>query len=257
MLKTNYFTKSELEAYDRDGFILVKNFFDAEKLKHVIKMVDELIAMPDRVGFIWKFYEDLSSNGAGKILDRIENYTFLVDGWKGLIAEGELRDRSSELFGEDAILFKDKINFKYPGGRGFKPHQDMHGDWQIYAEKFLTASIALDRCTIENGCLYVSAGDHKRGLFGKMWEPIPDELLKKENIKWIPLEMEAGDVAFFDAYTPHYSERNLSKIRRAMIHLTYNNKTAGDFYQKHLDDKRVNYPPDIERKEGKSYVYRV
>ena len=31
----------------------------------------------------------------------------------------------SQLFGEEAVLYKEKINFKLPSGEEFKPHQDV------------------------------------------------------------------------------------------------------------------------------------
>lgn len=35
-----------------------------------------------------------------------------------------IKDIASQLFEEEAVLFKEKINFKLPGGCGFFAHQD-------------------------------------------------------------------------------------------------------------------------------------
>ncbi len=35
-------------------------------------------------------------------------------------------------FGEESVLFKDKINFKLPGGDGFKEHQDVQAGWDDF-----------------------------------------------------------------------------------------------------------------------------
>lgn len=47
-------------------------------------------------------------------------------GLAALITRRRIQQAVSELFGEAAVLFKDKINFKLPGGDGFKEHHG-HG----------------------------------------------------------------------------------------------------------------------------------
>lgn len=47
-------------------------------------------------------------------------------GFAALITRRRMQQAVSELFGETALLFKDKINFKLPGGDGFKEHHG-HG----------------------------------------------------------------------------------------------------------------------------------
>jgi hypothetical protein len=45
------------------------------------------------------------------------------------------------------VLFKDKINFKMPGGLGFKAHQDRHAGWSHHAPIFVTAMVSVDPAT--------------------------------------------------------------------------------------------------------------
>ena len=40
------------------------------------------------------------------------------------LVNGTLRDAASDAIGEPVVAFKDKINYKQPGGAGFRPHQD-------------------------------------------------------------------------------------------------------------------------------------
>ena len=40
------------------------------------------------------------------------------------VRTGPATEVLAELFGEPAVLFKEKINYKHPGGGGFAPHQD-------------------------------------------------------------------------------------------------------------------------------------
>jgi len=38
------------------------------------------------------------------------------------------------------VLFKEKVNFKMPGGDGFKPHQDSQAGWDRYADYFVNVA---------------------------------------------------------------------------------------------------------------------
>ena len=50
---------------------------------------------------------------------RIENFVPYHDGLATLLTTGRVRDLLAECCGEPVLLFKDKINFKYPGGAAF------------------------------------------------------------------------------------------------------------------------------------------
>ncbi|HIE20180.1 MAG TPA: phytanoyl-CoA dioxygenase family protein, partial [Rhodospirillales bacterium] len=51
------------------------------------------------------------------------------------------------------MLFKEKVNFKMPGGGGFKPHQDSQAGWDKYADFYVSALVSIDEATVKNGCL--------------------------------------------------------------------------------------------------------
>lgn len=66
-----------------------------------------------------------------------------------------------------------------------------------------------------------------------------------------------GDLVFFDCYAPHRSAPNMSDRIRRLYYATYNRLSDGDFLERYYADKHKNYPPDIEREAGKTYVFRV
>ena len=55
---------------------------------------------------------------------RIENFCPFHEGFDRLIRDGALTRWIGALMGGPVALFKDKINFKMPGGPCFKAHQD-------------------------------------------------------------------------------------------------------------------------------------
>ena len=56
---------------DRDGFILIKDFFSKEEAKFITGMGDKLFNLPEKKGGYMKYYED---TGKDRILSRIEYF---------------------------------------------------------------------------------------------------------------------------------------------------------------------------------------
>jgi ectoine hydroxylase-related dioxygenase (phytanoyl-CoA dioxygenase family) len=161
----------------------------------------------------------------------------------------------SDLFGEPAVLFKDKINFKLPGGDGFKEHQDVQAGWDDYGKLHITAMIAIDETNAENGSVEMIPGMHKQGLLGKMWAPLTDA--DTANASYQPVHCQPGDAVFFGSYAPHRSLPNKTDQSRRVLYITFNGASDGDKRAQYYADKRNNYPPDIERDPDKNYAFKV
>ena len=117
-------TAADIETFRRDGYLVVPAMYDAAAARDIAAWSDELCAWPEVHGRHMVYYEDSLIGGAGRVVSRIENFCPYHEGLNALTRGGALIDAVSRLLGEPAILFKDKINMKMPGGDGFKPHQD-------------------------------------------------------------------------------------------------------------------------------------
>jgi hypothetical protein len=252
MLTTPIIANEQIEAFQRDGYLVLRQGFNAGDMALIDMWTHELSAMPEKSGRQWVFHENSLKGDGRNLISRIENITPFHSGFAEL-AEA-LRAPVGRLLGEEATLFKEKINFKMPGGDGFKPHQDSQAGWDAYADFFISVLLSIDEATIENGCLQICAGHHKRGLF-QSWEPLTEKDMLGMEFK--PLPTKPGDLVFFDCYAPHASEPNLSDRMRRIYYATYNRKSAGDHMARYYADKHMNYPPDIDRVPGKEYVFRV
>ncbi len=254
-MPTDRLPDDEKSRYGRDGYLVLRGVFGRAEMGAVTQWVHALAEWPETRGTVMKYFEDDAVNPGRRILNRIENFVPFHEGFRGLAIETPIAGMVSELMGEPACLFKDKINFKLPGGSGFEPHQDIQAGWATYADSFISVSLAVDETTIENGCLELAAGHHTRGLAGRLLEPLnPEEL---EGITFEPVLQAPGDVVLFDSYTPHRSGPNRTSRPRRNVYLTYNKAAAGDFRERYFSDKRKSFPPDSEREPGKTYVYRV
>jgi 2-aminoethylphosphonate dioxygenase len=240
--------------FDRDGYVVVPGLFDNRAVADLARWTTELLAAPEVPGRHMVYGEPSLRDQKTRLVQRIENFCPFHADFDGLL-NGPLLAGTAQLFAEPAVMFKDKINFKLPGGDGFKPHQDQQAGWTAYASRFITVMVAVDDATAENGCLEIAPGQHRRGMLGPEWKPLTAR--EMEGFELTPLSTRAGDVVFFDSYVPHGSQPNLSGGPRRVLYVTYNRAREGDHREQYFAEKRRNFPPDVEREPGKHYVFRV
>ena len=261
-----YLTEQQIKKYQKDGFLLLKKFFNKDELEPIFKSIEKFSRMKPNdwePGKEMAYYETSTSigdytmnetntkNENERILCRIEKYVDYHQEFQKLANSEKILNVLEDLMGGPCILFKDKINFKKPNGGGFRPHQDVQARWDDFVKYTMSVMISSDQSTTENGCLEVAPGQHKRGLIGKYDRSLEGEDLKGMKFEMVPTEI--GDALFFDHFTPHQSKPNRSNKSRSNIYLTYNLLSEGDHRNEYLDAKRRNLPPDNERKEGMEF----
>jgi hypothetical protein len=246
---------ADLNRYRRTGWLVSRNLFSAGEVADIARWTDELVALPEVPGRHMVYYEDSLSIPGERVMQRIEDFCPYHPQFDALVRSGRLRAAAEQLLAGPAVLFKEKINFKMPGGAGFEPHQDQQAGWSAYAPMIVSAMVSIDAATLENGCLEMSNGPRVAGLIGGEWAPLtPDQM---QDFSLAPLETEPGDVVFFDSYAPHASAPNLTDRQRRILYLTYNHAAAGDHRRRYFDDKRASFPPEVERLPGATYRFRV
>ena len=243
-----------LAHYASKGWVAVPGFFSHAATASIADWVEELARRPERPGVEMVYHEPSLSDPAVQLVQRIENFCPYHANFDVLV-HGRLKAAVEALLGESALLFKDKINFKMAGGAGFEPHQDQQAGWSVYAPLFITALVCIDAATVENGCLEIADAPRFAGLIGEEWKPLTGEQMASFSIH--PVRCEPGDVIFFDSYVPHASKPNHTGRARRILYLTYNARARGDHRAQYFADKRANFPPDIERKPGAQYRFRV
>lgn len=242
-----------LDQWKRSGFLVVRGVYDSGQMADITQWVKDIQNWPETAGRHMMYFEESKSSGE-RLLNRVENFVPYHDQMAALF-DSDLRNACTRLFESEAVLFKEKINFKLPGGGGFEAHQDAQAGWETYAPYYITATVIVDPATAENGCLELAQWDHRKDLVGEMWEPLTDEQLS--GVEFVEYPCEPGDVLFFDSYLPHRSAPNMTADPRRVLYVTYNEAKYGDHREQYYADKRASYPPDIEREDGKEYAYRV
>ena len=252
MLNIPILTDSQIQTFHDDGFLFLKGVFNTNDMASIVTWCDEIVERPEASGTHWVYHEKSLNRDADELINRIENIAPFHEGFQEL--SKILAKPVGQLLNEKAVLFKEKINFKMPGGDGFKPHQDSQAGWDVYADFFISALVSIDAATTKNGCLELCRGHHQKGLF-QSWEPLTEADMR--DMEFIPCPTKPGDVVFFDCYTPHQSAPNLSDHIRRIYYATYNRLSAGTHMAQYYADKHKNFPPDVDRDPDKDYIYRV
>ncbi|WP_300632047.1 phytanoyl-CoA dioxygenase family protein [Pseudomonas sp.] len=156
--------------------------------------------------------------------------------------------------GHPVNLFKDKCNFKHPGGGAFTPHQDITAYRHFGSNYQVTAAVLLDAAVKENGALEVATHWDLAPEGAQLVEtprgPLPqlpsyqggtrngdiDDLLCA-GMRWQRIDAAPGDVILFDSYVPHRSSENRSSSTRRILFFTFNLACEGDFYHHYYRTK--------------------
>jgi 2-aminoethylphosphonate dioxygenase len=248
-------TVRQMADYREKGWLLVRGFVAPAEVEALSCWVDDLATRPEEPGKHMVYHETSLTDPGSRVIQRIENFCPHHAGFDAFVCGGPLQKAVEQLIGAPACLFKEKINFKMPGGAGFEPHQDQQAGWSRYAKMYVTALVTVDPATIEAGCLEMGDGARVAGLIGEEWRPLTGAEMKGFSL--VPVPTEPGDVLFFDSYAPHASKPNLTDRSRRILYLTYNAAAEGDHRLRYFADKRDSFPPDVERRPGVEYRFRV
>jgi len=140
-----------------------------------------------------------------------------------LVEHAQIRSFLGDLIGQEVQL-KDVMALSKPPFIGSeKPwHQDnAYFNW-LPLDLVGTVWIALDDATVENGCMHLLPGQHKRGPL-RHYHTIDCEILPErlDTSLAVPVELKAGGVLYFSALLPHQTPANASPARRRALQFQY------------------------------------
>jgi len=231
----------ERVAFERDGYVLIKGFFDAEEAFLLQTAIDKDPAIRGH------FYDRGDAEG---MTTKMATWNHPGDSVYGYAARShKMVDTMEDLLGGEVYHYHSKITAKEPReGGAWEWHQD-YGYWYNNGCLFpymASAMVALDKCTRANGCLQVLKGSHHLGRIDHGLldgDQVGADLKRveeaKKHLDLVYCEMEKGDVLFFHCNTLHRSDQNRSDDRRWTLICCYN-AARNDPY---LDHHHPRYVP--------------
>ena len=248
--------------YRNNGFVIIKNIISKKIIKDIKK---ELSQKKNNNKFF--YYEKIKNL---KKLRRIERISDFSKKSKKLISSKNVFKILKKLEGSNYELLKDKLNFKYPGGQGYSPHIDGHfywhdknnkvqNGWQKYGENHVNLVLPLEATNKKNGCIYLAKkkdtnklGNNFAEITKKMVRSTPNITKKYLKLfKFYPIEMNIGDVCFFNWKCAHYSKKNYSRNSRMIFYATYFKKKNFSSDKNLIREKY--YKDKFFSKSGKKY----
>ena len=217
-------------SWDDDGVVVLEGALGAGIIDELRRSVEDLESDADGLDRLALHHHE--STDSGIALARSERFADSHEAL-GRFIRTEAVTIVSEVAGEPMVLYKEKVNYKQPGGAGFAPHQDARA--YRFTDYHVSLMVPLDPATVDSGCLWF-APNPDRGLLaddgrGRLSEPAVEKLC------WQPVEVQPGDVVVFDSRAPHRSGTNRSRHPRRALYLTYNRASDGDLRDRYYEDK--------------------
>lgn len=215
---------SAVDQFERDGYLILDQLFSEREISEMSKEVDCIIEghatyMPES-DTIW---EPAAEPKRLRNAFRMHAYhqPFL-----NVAKSPQLVTVISEILGNPVRLYGSQIFAKPPRvGSAVPDHQDMPY-WPFAPFEMITAWIALDDSSIENGCVRMRAGSHHLGLLPHGTTQVKGNslgLLEHPDLTSLPehpIEVRRGSCVLHHCLTVHRSEPNTSdKARRGLIYI--------------------------------------
>jgi ectoine hydroxylase-related dioxygenase (phytanoyl-CoA dioxygenase family) len=221
----NPLTETQIDQFRNDGYVLVAGLFDAEEIGLLRDVARADHALNDRASG--------RRDGQGGVVRLALSNDLGDDLYAAFVRCRRVVGAMEQLLGDEVYHYHHKMILKEPRtGGAWEWHQD-YGYWYrngcLYPD-MASCFTAVDRATLENGCLQVLRGSQRLGRIDHV--PIGDQTgadpervaAALERLERIHVTMEPGDSLFFHANTLHCSDQNHSPDPRWAFIGCYNTR---------------------------------
>ncbi|MBN9390637.1 MAG: phytanoyl-CoA dioxygenase family protein [Chloroflexi bacterium] len=231
-----YLSEEDVVNYKRDGFIFVKDLFSPEEVQIMLEDIEN-------EGGAVNHYLNARLDGSGRRAKISIWHSLNNDVWAAASTHPRIVNNIRILQGEDVAFFHGKVMLKEAqSGGAWEWHQD-YGYWYdqgFVFPRMMSAFVALDPATAENGCLRVLKGSHKLGRLthGAVGDQTGADMERLNQISQyfeeVTCEMTPGTVLFFDSLLLHTSAPNNSDYHRRSFIICFNALSNPQFRKKKL-----------------------
>ena len=223
-------SEADLALYRHTGHLTVPGLFDQRTTDALIEDIqawgEAFLAELPPAQRAWYVDGGVKARSVLRKLDNPHHHRAAV---RELARTPALVDLVEQFIGPGVSVYFSQIFFKPPEGGGPKPaHQDNFYFGPNDTEGVVTAWVALDDATLENGCLYFGDGSNRGPVYAHVAPPdepynlqLPPEILARQPMS--PAPVMRGGVSFHHGNTFHQSAPNLSTRWRRACALHYVN----------------------------------
>ena len=217
-------TNQQIEFYDKNRFIKLKQVFDEETISFFNNVIDK------RVKLMNSESTPLEQRSTyGKAFLQLFNLWSEDEAVKEFIFSERLGKIAADLMQVDGVrIYHDQALFK-EGGGGITPWHADQDYWPLETDKTVTAWIPLQETPLELGPLEFSAGSHQivegRDLeIGDESETLIQQKLRVTNFKHVIEPFDLGEVSFHSGWVFHRAGANTTNNMRKVMTVIYMDK---------------------------------
>lgn len=206
----------QVAQFDRDGFVVVPDVFDAAAVAEIAAEIDTFEAEVE--SFLKQLDGERISIAEAGAITFTTHLVARSERLKAFSRHPFFTGVCADLIGPDVNLYWDQAVYKKPEKpRRFPWHQD-NGYAFVEPQQYLTCWVALTAATLDNGCPQVAQGLHRAGTLAHTYvEPLGWECLTDPDAVAVA-EVGAGGVVVFSSLTPHLTGPNVTDaVRKAYI----------------------------------------
>jgi len=243
-----YIGHREKAEFQRKGYWISPVLFRSSEIERIRSAIERIYEGDLDPGTSWPFVEPVGTDIPGAIKTALFTWTVSSD-IRQTICDDRLTHVAKSLLGASTLrIWQDQAIWKpgtatdvgEDGNIGF--HQD-YAYWQDSSTtNMISANIALQDVSAENGCLRVLEGSHKQGLIHGLGDFFDTDIQKSrsEYKNRLPqheekiLEMTAGQVSFHHSLLVHGSGPNRTDTPRLVLAPAY---TPGETFYRDEDQE--------------------
>ncbi|MEM1212507.1 MAG: phytanoyl-CoA dioxygenase family protein [Planctomycetota bacterium] len=224
MLETrpaNPLTDDELHRWETEGYHVARGLWTAEEVAACKALFEAFAKAGEAVPEMWE--PELGSADPLKRYPRVLHPHRWMDLAERMLLDERVGAVLWWLMGEEPLATQSMYYFKPPGGKGQALHQDNYY-LKVRPKTCVAAWTAIDRSHPENGGLWVCPGTHTMEVkCPELANPeesfCTDFVAPPAGVTPVPVELEPGDVLFFNGSVVHGSRPNTSRDewRRSFI----------------------------------------
>jgi phytanoyl-CoA hydroxylase len=214
-----------VQAYRRDGVIVVPEVLDKTILEKVRSVIAELVAGAAGATEHTDVYDlEPGHSPENPRVRRIKAPHKVHPIFDEIVRSADVIDILTKLIGSGLRLHGSKLNMK---SAQYGSPVEWHQDWAFYPhtnDDILAIGVLLDDCDLENGPMLVTPGSHtgkevwnhhgEDGCFAGLIDP---DLIQDEIRRAVPCTGKAGSMSFHHVRALHGSATNTSNRPRNLL----------------------------------------
>ncbi len=221
-------TPEQIEAYRRDGFLVVENVFDAAEVEALRRVTDEFIERSREISEHTRVYDLEPGHSAGQPrVRRIKAPHAHHPVYAAVIRHPRVLSVLQALVNPSIRFDTSKLNLK---SAGYGSAVEWHQDWPFYPhtnDDLAAVGVMIDDMERVNGPLLCIPGSHRgpvfdhhdaEGVFCGAMDPTKGEV---DYAAAVPCTGRAGSISIHHVRTVHGSAVNTSSAPRRLLLLQY------------------------------------